>query len=205
MEEARLEVVRDAQDIFSRNMSQAIGLAYKKGLSIPCGKGCFACCNEPVHVAKQEVDRILHELARLPAEDQERVKAAVKAWHEAFDKTPFRQQQEPSVFAYRAARLPCPLLKGGLCMVYEARPIGCRGHVAVGERRHCEDDALRYTQQYLLSSGMCAEPFAIMAQHEDVVFDHLGILLYEALYGTSSPTAGRCGLSVNRGNLTLEA
>ena len=199
MDEASLEVVRDAQELFSRHMSQAIGIAYRKGLSIPCGKGCFACCFEPAFVGRQEVDRILHVLGELPADEQERVKRAVKAWYEAFDKTTFRDQKEMNVFEYRAAKLPCPLLKDGKCGVYEARPIACRGHVAVGERRHCEDDGLRSEQRYLLSSDMCAEPFAIMARHEDLVFDHLGILLYEAMYGASTPTAARCGLSVNRG------
>jgi len=39
----------------------------------------------------------------------------------------------------RQLRLPCPLLKDGMCLVYEARPLVCRGWNSL-EKQRCEAD-----------------------------------------------------------------
>jgi Fe-S-cluster containining protein len=109
-------------------------------INITCGKGCFACCDEPLKVLEGEVDLIL---ADMTVEEKEALKLRVQAWlyqavkvHKLSSVTTndviMADGKKINAFQYRAMKLTCPLLKDGLCSVYANRPHSCRMHLAVG-------------------------------------------------------------------------
>jgi len=198
VETERAALVREAHETFDGLMRKAVGTAYRAGHIIPCGRGCFACCYEPVHATRQEAELLADALAAGPAEERARVGEAVREWVRRFDAAGLRKMKHMNVFGYRAAKLACPFLKGGECMAYADRPVACRGHVAVGEREQCEDDAKRGDQRFLLSDTMTAVPFAMIAEREDLEIEHLGLWLYELLFGERIVSASRKGLAVER-------
>jgi Fe-S-cluster containining protein len=196
MDEARAEMVKDVHETFDDLMKKAIGVAFRSGLFIPCARGCFFCCYDPAFVCGQEAELLLQTVLRKPQEEQERVKAAVKDWVARFVKAGFKSIKAMDVHTYRSAKLACPFLNNGECTVYEDRPIACRGHVAVGDREQCEDDAKRPEQRFLLSDNMAAIVLGGIAQHEDLEFDHLGLWMNDLLFGERIESASRTGLVV---------
>ncbi|GFO67091.1 hypothetical protein GMLC_06700 [Geomonas limicola] len=73
---------------------------------IVCRPGCDSCCRH-LSIFAVEAAAITRALHELPVEQAQEIRAAA---------------------AQAAADGPCPLLKGGLCLLYQARPIICRTH-----------------------------------------------------------------------------
>jgi len=156
---------------------------------ITCGRGCAACCSEPVYVERQEVLLLARRLLDLPEATRQRVLARTRAWVAKFRASPLLTEKLPHVLAYRALRMPCPLLENQECLLYQDRPNACRMHMAIGPREKCEDDAQRLDQLFvsrhdLMIGGIYkliegAQP----GETVELVMEHLGLLLAEALLG----------------------
>lgn len=185
-----------AVDRFNQRIALLKGHAFRAGYQITCGRKCSACCSEPALATKQEVQVLAEAFQTLPAGDKERILSDLRQWLDKFDAAGLGNVDPVGLFAYRAARLPCPFLKDQECSVYESRPLCCRGHFAVGPRENCEDDKLRPDQDFLEVGAVMAECAAVMLEHEDLVFDHIGIWLAELLLGQERPSRGRKGLKV---------
>jgi len=76
-----------------------------------CASGCSHCCHYPVGVSYGEA--LL--LARAVAEDRDLRDRVMSAWTSTRD-----------VPSYALVGNACPLLAGGICAVYEVRPVPCR-------------------------------------------------------------------------------
>lgn len=154
-----------------------------------CAKGCSACCYEPVYAERSEAQLLASAVLRLPADVRARVLVRAKAWATRFRASPLLKEERPAVMAYRALRLPCPLLEGGECLVYDDRPFGCRAHVAFGPREGCEDDAKRPDQVFMENNDFMAGAITALAAglardgRAELLMDHLGALLAEAMLG----------------------
>jgi len=133
-----LPVIHDAYAKFDERVAQSLALACTvHGTTSPCKRGCSACCSEPLLVTQYCMPPIIEAIRAMPAEQQEAIKLRFIAWKrvvyqkgihpdtsdEGLDFDLWHQQPKPV----------CPLLDvaTGDCMVYEARPLGCRGHVSV--------------------------------------------------------------------------
>lgn len=156
---------------------------------LTCGRGCAACCSEPVYVERQEVLLLAKRLLDLPEAVRQRVLDRTRAWLARFRASPLLAETQPHVLAYRALRLPCPLLENQECLLYRDRPNACRMHMAIGPREKCEDDAQRLDQLFisrhdLMMGGVMkliegAQP----GETVELVMEHLGLQLAEALLG----------------------
>jgi hypothetical protein len=91
-----------------------------RGLDMACRPGCSWCCHQLVIVTcRDDVRRIL-AAARARLDDSE--------WA-AFEDTVRRQAADIARIGHDAAqalRWTCPLLRAGLCLVYDVRPVACR-------------------------------------------------------------------------------
>lgn len=174
-----------------------------KGVTLTCGKGCSACCYEPVFAEAREVALIAARLLSFDPEVRSRVLARTRAWLATFRASPLLGEENPHVLPYRQLRLACPLLEGGECLVYDDRPSECRLHMAIGPRELCEDDARRLEQTFVsnhdLTMGTVMK-LATLVQKDrkaELLMEHLGLLLAEALLGERVESGKRTLLQLN--------
>jgi Fe-S-cluster containining protein len=122
------------------------------GQSIPCQKGCSACCSYLIPLSVPEVFRLREELLAMPQEKSSRVlKSCTVAAKKILDKSPegldvnkltknnLAQTDQLSKW-YAGLKLTCPFLSDGLCMSYEQRPLACREHIVTGSSFFCQPD-----------------------------------------------------------------
>jgi Fe-S-cluster containining protein len=85
-------------------LCRRIESAFAKELA--CRRGCDGCCRH-LTLLPVEAYALARALAELPAAEAEAIRARARA---------------------AAADGPCPLLAGGECLLYAARPLICRSH-----------------------------------------------------------------------------
>jgi Fe-S-cluster containining protein len=90
-----------------------------------CGKGCETCCCLQVAATAPEIFHAAHFI---------RLTAQAFAAHGVDLMQRLRQSQSSlqgkSDRERFVSRAPCPLIIGGACAIYAARPLACRGHVS---------------------------------------------------------------------------
>lgn len=104
----------------------------KRG-TVSCRKGCAACCSYLVALSMPEVFQLRKEFSQMPADDRIPIlKSCVNAARKILkqEKTQsqineFTDLQQISDW-YMGLNLRCPLLKDGLCSIYDERPLACR-------------------------------------------------------------------------------
>ena len=105
--------------------------AREEGHTIPCKRGCDACCYEAVVALSIELGPMVKELRSMSKETLNEIRERIEAWAVGMRKAGLDpKDSEPDVHAYYRAHLPCPLLdeKTHECRVYRTRPGACRGH-----------------------------------------------------------------------------
>lgn len=181
-----VQPMRETMQWFDSTLAGIIEGQARKGepINITCGKGCFACCDEPLKVLEAEVDLIL---ADLTADEKEALKVRVAAWlyqavkvHKLSSTTAndmiTANGQKINAFQYRAMKLTCPLLKDGLCSVYANRPLSCRMHMAIGPRVNCEDLALRPSQTFITIKELDeATTHNLINAHVEAGYERIGV------------------------------
>lgn len=160
-------------------------ISAQNGRPVTClGKGCCACCYEPVYASTAEVRHMLEELS---VADYARVMINTEKALEKLKPTGLMEKDMPPVMEWLQQRVPCPFLKDGACSIYDRRPIACRSHNAVGSPVLCAGPH-RLMQQYPNSpqaSALSGE--LIIGYHSQIanemVFDNLLALLSGELFG----------------------
>lgn len=174
-----------------------------KGVTLSCGKGCSACCYEPVFAEAREVALIAARLLAFDAEVRARVLARTRTWLATFRTSPLLKEENPHVLPYRQLKLACPLLEDGECLVYDDRPSECRLHMAIGPRELCEDDAKRLDQMFASNHDLTMGTIMKLAtlvqkdRRAELLMEHLGLLLAEALLGERVESEKRTLLQLN--------
>lgn len=160
--EARLPLsarVPEAFKLADRIAREAVEREEKRGLKVPCLKGCAACCRSLVCVSIPEALYIAERLleSERPWRDEilERFQQARETlkqngFAETLERDLVRQPKDVSYdhrlhllsHQYLTLRLACPFLDNELCSIYSWRPVACR--------------------QYLVTSpaSLCVNPFA---------------------------------------------
>lgn len=173
------------------------------GVTLTCGKGCSACCYEPVFAERREVLLITARLLAFDPEVRARVVRRTREWLATFRESPLLKEENPHVTDYRKLRLACPLLENNECLVYADRPNECRLHMAIGPRENCEDDAKRPDQQFVsnhdLTMGTVMKLATLVQENNkaELLMEHLGLLLAEALTGERVESEKRTLLQLN--------
>ena len=106
---------------------------FSKKETISCRKGCAACCSYLVALSMPEVFRLRQEFSQMPADDRIPI---LKSCVYAARKILKQENTGPHINEYSGLQqisdwymglnLQCPLLKNGLCSIYDQRPLACR-------------------------------------------------------------------------------
>jgi len=122
----------------------------KRRYSIPCLKGCAACCRYLVPLSAPEVFRLNDEILEMPPERRKTVvqkllhnaKQILEKAAETADVVDFSMQSSTSHITqisgwYADLELTCPFLSQNLCTIYDQRPTACREHIITGPEAVC--------------------------------------------------------------------
>ncbi len=101
-----MDILRNYNALLQRvdELCRTIEQACREDLA--CGPGCDACCRH-LTLFRVEGLALARAAARLPADRREALRTRARN---------------------ASADGPCPLLEGGLCALYDARPLICRTH-----------------------------------------------------------------------------
>lgn len=153
-------------------------------IRLTCSKGCAACCEELLHVTELEARLIVESLTDAERED---LRKRVTLWLERIGNRLDDEERDPDGLEYRSWRIPCPVLKNGVCSAYENRPLRCRSTLTDGPRQACEDLALRPTQRFIeipeLRSAVAERLVQAhgAAGYTAIKVGHLGMMLADEL------------------------
>lgn len=158
-----------------------------------CKKGCHHCCYEPAYTDRRVID---HIIAGMTPEQIEEVKAKLPAWLERTEQA--RKEERPASLSYLALRAACPLLKDGMCSVYERRPMDCRIWFAMGNPDDCAGFGERRKHQKIAcwpdeAMAYFCRPWmqSTLEEEGEIVMDHIGVLLAERLLNIEVESAAR--------------
>lgn len=105
--------------------------AKKQGQKIDCKKGCDWCCCQSVFVLSYEMD-YLNTFIKESLDTQTQNGILVRA----NNMKKIRSRLKSSDILN--SNLPCPLLKNGVCLAYDARPMACRIYLSTNVKT-CEN------------------------------------------------------------------
>lgn len=172
----------------------AASLAQPGAIQPCCQKGCNACCDEAAYADKNDIAAML---AILPADQIEALKLRVLEWMQST--TEVRHTEELiDAHKYRSLKITCPMLspETGLCLAYECRPMGCRTFAAIGNPEHCKQPERKHQKFVVFNKkteyAIMREYFLQCLQYDGaIVMDHIGVLLFEALFDKQAPSKSR--------------
>ncbi len=108
-----------------------------QGWPVACQAGCQACCSDRLLLTTLEGSLMLTRLAELGRQDLAETVAGqalaasaagrVQVSMNTLAQLCLTGQEPPAGERWPEQAAACPLLEGGLCLVYEARPLACRG------------------------------------------------------------------------------
>jgi Fe-S-cluster containining protein len=118
------------------------------GHPVSCGKGCGACCRQPVPVTEPEARVLADLVARMPAPRRAAVTArfadAVRRLDEAGllpvlrDRTPWPDGvRQRNAREYFELGIPCPFLDDESCSIHPDRPLVCREFLVSSPPANC--------------------------------------------------------------------
>ncbi len=151
-----------------------------------CRAGCFACCSEPVYCSEAEA---LHILEAVKPADLDQLRANLQEW--LFKTRSLRGEYFPKALKWLGLNVPCPLLKDGLCSVYERRPFSCRVWFAMEKPENCQLPARRNQKFAEFNSRIFVRMGVPASVGGKIVMDHMSVLLAEKLLGLEIPSGSR--------------
>ncbi len=130
----KIEETKRVYEKFDVALEDMVRKARKKGWTIPCKRGCDACCSDVAIVSNLEVKVIVDAIQKMPPERQKEIRQRTIEWVKKCEASGIDSgTSEPDIRAFHRANLVCPLLDTNehVCTVYEVRPFACRGHLLV--------------------------------------------------------------------------
>jgi Fe-S-cluster containining protein len=110
------------------------------GQTVPCTRGCAACCRYLVPLSGPEALRLDEELSNMPAPRRNAVRRAFARAAQRVGSAgppPAADGLKAVAAWYAEMDLDCPLLQDGLCSIYPARPIVCREFLVTSPAELC--------------------------------------------------------------------
>jgi Fe-S-cluster containining protein len=97
--------------------------------AVACRQGCDDCCHALFDLSPMEAVSLALAFLDLPRNGRREVRRrgekAAANFDQAMSKA-FSQQGQERLRELSLARVPCPLLEGGRCLLYAQRPLTCR-------------------------------------------------------------------------------
>jgi Fe-S-cluster containining protein len=124
------EVLKLTEELLAENSNLTDQFLAEPGPKVECAAGCDHCCHVPVGVTAPEALQLYAFLRRTRSEAElGALQQKLSAWSDAIRGLSHDERYSPNY--------PCPLLEGGSCSVYPARPFACRGMNSL-DRSDCE-------------------------------------------------------------------
>lgn len=134
----------------TRIVLEQLGLS---GQSVPCRKGCPACCKYLVPLSVPEALAVVEETSRLSEPRRSIlidacIDSAAKVLAHCHDLpdteslvAPEGREGSASAITdwYATLNLTCPFLADATCTIYPTRPLACREHFVIGSASLCAD------------------------------------------------------------------
>lgn len=151
------DIVPLARVVSGKITSKVNQIVRLNGATIPCCKGCSACCDYLVPLAVPEVFRLWREVSVMPAARRQSIEMeCLNVARRILQEQPPESFGEPAEAAlgeacsellgiaskwYTALELHCPFLCEGVCRIYEERPMACREYYVRGGSQSCSGGA----------------------------------------------------------------
>jgi Fe-S-cluster containining protein len=97
--------------------------------AVACRPGCDDCCHALFDLSPMEAVSLALAFLDLPRQTRREVRRRGQKASAIFDQTmkqAFSLRGEQRLGVLSLARVPCPLLENGQCLLYETRPLTCR-------------------------------------------------------------------------------
>jgi len=148
-----VDLVPLARAVCSKVTETLLDELRRSGQSVPCRKGCPACCNYLVPLSVPEALVLIEQTSVMPQPQRTSlIEACMNSAGRILEKGPdlfgsgyFTPSQSTDDTAaavadwYAGLELECPFLSDGLCTIYAERPLACREHFVIGSPCHCAD------------------------------------------------------------------
>lgn len=161
-------------DEFSRNRRL-------HGSRIQCRAGCSDCCSQLFQITEIEAAIVSEGVARLP--EAARLRLQTRARHYVAERQRlFGSGGTPEAWGSLpkpGSRLPCPALDGGVCTLYDHRPLICRkygiplyhpdrpGRVAACELNFADGEAIEDGQLVQIQTAIHEDWKQVQADYND--------------------------------------
>ncbi len=163
--------------------------------ALACHQGCAACCDLRVAATAPEILLIAqYVVATRPAFFRIGLDLAHRVARDAAITSGLDEERR------LALRRPCPFIENGLCLVYRARPLACRGHASY-DKSGCAEAVADRDREALVSMPhflvRCVVQNALLASLRDAGLAwglyELNSALNLALTNPDAETAWRAG------------
>lgn len=148
--QARLSEMAPLARVISTKLALAtLERLRESGKSVPCCKGCSACCSYLIPLSVPEAFCMTEELSAMPPEEgRTLLQSSLDTARTILERMPkdFNKDESATDSGIRSSqlgdwyaglRLHCPFLSDNLCVMYDQRPIACREHVVTGPATSC--------------------------------------------------------------------
>lgn len=138
------EIVPFARELSSKVSNIILEKKRTNGITVPCRKGCAACCSYLVPLSVPETFHLREEVLAMPEETRKSVLdlflcRARRILEEKPEEANLLDINQLSDW-YSNLELPCPFLSDNICTVYDKRPIACREYLVEGSEILCRPD-----------------------------------------------------------------
>ncbi|MBN1975347.1 MAG: YkgJ family cysteine cluster protein [Sedimentisphaerales bacterium] len=135
------EIVPLAQELSSKISNIIQEKLFSKGITIPCRKGCSACCSYLVPLSVPEAFYLREKVLAMPEDTRKTAlnsflasaRIILKEKPEGLNLLEIDQLSK----WYSNLELPCPFLSDNICSIYDIRPIACREYLVTGSEIFC--------------------------------------------------------------------
>lgn len=168
------EVVSLAYEISSNISSIVQSKYFNKGKTIPCKKGCSACCNYLVPLSIPEAFYLRNLVIALPEDRRKTIfnsflESAKSILHTESKDLNLMTLQQLSKW-YFEQNLSCPFLSNNTCSIYEERPIACREYLVTGSPSLCNPAQEKHPQKTYLPVSIteCLAKLSAELKHSEI-------------------------------------
>jgi len=121
-----LNLTREVYETINGLMDSFISRCLREEKKVDCRKGCYHCCSQAVFALPYEVLSLVHYIKdNLTEKEIQEIKKNTVRKNKITESMNVRQ--------FLHYKSPCPLLRKGICTVYEARPMACRTYISSGK------------------------------------------------------------------------
>ena len=135
------EIVPLAYKLSSRISNLIQEKSIKEGITIPCRKGCSACCDYLVPLSIPEAFHLRETVLALPEYTRNKV---INSFLDSAKRILRKQANDIESMEldqlsrwYSKLNLTCPFLSDNSCSIYEKRPIACREYLVKDTNYFC--------------------------------------------------------------------